>query len=355
VASAEQYLLDEIKLMEEKEKECLHKGYFQEAYNFGQQGHKLKHQLQMLTMEKMKSVLSGDVPPDQLWFMDAEKGVTKVDVMKGAEYPAVYYDEQAPAPPSSMINKLSLMPSPWVDKGVMLEVMMKGVGLGALAPKTIIGNKKTIEAYQELLLDAPYPPFSLSSMDVHFQNNKNDWGTPWDLYFKLAAKFGPFDLDVCASEGNAKAPIFFTEQDNGLKMDWFGKCWMNPPYNQVGKFVDKAIAECEAGRAERVVMLVAARPDTKWWLRMWGKAHLVAFLHGRVKFEGAPNSAPFPSAVVVLDPTKTVPEPKQPVFIWDWKPKGAMKYPEKPPKLKIANFDDLFSSKVIFDMLKGSG
>jgi len=49
-----------------------------------------------------------------------------------------------------------------------------------------------------------------------------------------------------------------------------------------------------------VVCLVPARTDTAWWhdYAMKGQIRL---LRGRLKFGGAANSAPFPSAVVVFD------------------------------------------------------
>ena len=51
-----------------------------------------------------------------------------------------------------------------------------------------------------------------------------------------------------------------------------------------------------------VVMLLAARPDTRWW-HEWvaGKATEVRFVKGRLKFGGSESGAPFPSAVVVYD------------------------------------------------------
>jgi site-specific DNA-methyltransferase (adenine-specific) len=49
-----------------------------------------------------------------------------------------------------------------------------------------------------------------------------------------------------------------------------------------------------------VVCLVPARTDTAWWHDYAMKGQ-IRFLRGRLKFGGAANSAPFPSAVVVFD------------------------------------------------------
>jgi hypothetical protein len=46
---------------------------------------------------------------------------------------------------------------------------------------------------------------------------------------------------------------------------------------------------------------VPARTDTNWW-HEYAIQHEVRFVRGRLKFGGAKNSAPFPSAVVVIRP-----------------------------------------------------
>ena len=52
------------------------------------------------------------------------------------------------------------------------------------------------------------------------------------------------------------------------------------------------------GGAE-VVLLIPARTDTRWWHEDVIK-HEVRFVKGRLKFGDGKNSAPFPSALVVM-------------------------------------------------------
>lgn len=77
---------------------------------------------------------------------------------------------------------------------------------------------------------------------------------------------------------------------------WEGCCWCNPPYGRdISKWVEKAYkSEC------KVVMLLPARTDTKWFhdYCMKGK---IEFLKGRLKFGKANNSAPFPSMIVIFE------------------------------------------------------
>lgn len=67
-------------------------------------------------------------------------------------------------------------------------------------------------------------------MNVHFSSKKHDWATPWPLFRELDTRFGPVELDVCATAQNAKCQNFFSPEDDGLNQAWHGVCWMNPPY-----------------------------------------------------------------------------------------------------------------------------
>lgn len=173
-------------------------------------------------------------------------------------------------------------------------------------------------------------PYMLRSKTTEYQ-------TPPDLFDELWDEFGPFDLDPCCrpehytasriveARGSIYVPSGLYDEPpangqieiDGLARGWFGRVYMNPPYNKAGKWVEKAVHEVECGNAELVVALLAARTDTKWWqqyvlktlayiagnLGWTANTHVevqaVRFLPGRLKFGGAKNSAPFPSVVVV--------------------------------------------------------
>ena len=135
---------------------------------------------------------------------------------------------------------------------------------------------------------------------VHFSSETDQWATPDDLFQKLDSIFG-FTTDVCAGHDNAKCRTYYTESDDGLKQDWRGSCWMNPPYGrQIGAWVKKAYESSVENRAT-VVCLLPARVDTRWWHDYCTKGEMF-FLKGRLKFGDAVNSAPFPSAIVVFRP-----------------------------------------------------
>lgn len=133
--------------------------------------------------------------------------------------------------------------------------------------------------------------------NVHFSSKTDLHETPQGFFDKLNEEFG-FLLDVCATPENAKVPLFFTKEDNGLERDWTGPAWMNPPYGrEIGRWMHKANKEALNGIT--TVCLVPARTDTKWW-HDYVIQHEVRFIKGRLKFGNAKNSAPFPSAVVII-------------------------------------------------------
>ena len=133
-----------------------------------------------------------------------------------------------------------------------------------------------------------------------FTSNTDLWATPQYFFDKLNQRFN-FDLDVCALPENAKCDKYFTPEIDGLKQDWNGTCFMNPPYGrEIGKWVEKAYNEAQRGNV--IVALLPARTDTKWFHDHIYMMYGVEFelLKGRLKFGNSKNSAPFPSMVVVF-------------------------------------------------------
>lgn len=129
-------------------------------------------------------------------------------------------------------------------------------------------------------------------------SNTDLWATPQVFFEQQSALYGPFDIDVCADESNAKCAVYFNKGVDGLKQVWKGKCWMNPPYGRgIGAWMKKAYES--AGDGTVVVCLVPARTDTRWWHDYAMKGE-ITFIRGRLKFGTATNSAPFPSAIVVF-------------------------------------------------------
>jgi len=143
-------------------------------------------------------------------------------------------------------------------------------------------------------------------LKVHFMSDRQDWGTPPAFMEFLVDSFNwSPDLDAAASPENAKAPNFFTEDDDSLTQDWHGDVWLNPPFGRViGHFIDKCIEQWkDNGRVTSIVALVPARTDTLWAHRAFASVSAAYLIKGRFNFrfdEAIPGAnAPFPSMLLV--------------------------------------------------------
>lgn len=132
-----------------------------------------------------------------------------------------------------------------------------------------------------------------------FTSNTDLWSTPQAFFDKYNEQYH-FTLDVCATDENAKCEHYYTKEIDGLKQEWFGVCWMNPPYGRDIKHWIRKAYESSIKNNTTVVCLLPARTDTAWWHDYCVRAKSIEFIRGRLKFGDSKNSAPFPSVVVVF-------------------------------------------------------
>ena len=122
-----------------------------------------------------------------------------------------------------------------------------------------------------------------------FGTGENEWYTP-NQHIELARQvLGHIDLDPASSaQANevVRADRFFTEKQNGLEQDWFGRVWLNPPYAQpfIADFARKLLVELEIGRVESAIALTHNYTDTSWFHWLAEMASCICFTRGRVKF-----------------------------------------------------------------------
>ena len=144
-----------------------------------------------------------------------------------------------------------------------------------------------------------------------FRSSVDDtWTTPRKFFDEADQEFG-FTLDAAALKGSTLVPDNWYGPDHddpdrrdALVRDWAkdsndGSVWLNPPYGRgINAWVAKANEESKKGLT--IVCLVPARTDTNWW---WDSCvhHEIRFIKGRLKFGDGKNSAPFPSALVVMN------------------------------------------------------
>lgn len=142
----------------------------------------------------------------------------------------------------------------------------------------------------------------MSNFDKNrFASNNQSWETPDKLFEEINKEFH-FTRDVCASAENKKCDLFYSEEDSCLNHTWDGINWMNPPYKDMKRFIQKAFEE---RHNSITVCLIPARTNTKWWHQYCMQGE-VWFICGRPKFKGCIHGLPQPLALVVFGREKGI-------------------------------------------------
>lgn len=145
--------------------------------------------------------------------------------------------------------------------------------------------------------------------------------TPLKLFLEIQRKkaFGSaFNIDACADPSNHKTAFYFTLDESagmpldGLAQPWRlldgtpGVVWVQPPWEDIGPWIDKAIREVfEAPyNAEQAVALLPGRTGQGWWIdaARWG--HIEAI-------RGRPN-CPLP------EPARDTKSPSEDLVVIDF-------------------------------------
>lgn len=129
-------------------------------------------------------------------------------------------------------------------------------------------------------------------------NESKEWYTPRNILDAIGIDF---DLDPASSDkANTiiRAKNYYTIKDDGLKQNWYGNVWLNPPYGtDVPIWLKKALEENKKNNAN-VMALIFSRTDTLWFHNYAVKFDKICFLKGRISFikaetmeQGTPSGA----------------------------------------------------------------
>ena len=139
--------------------------------------------------------------------------------------------------------------------------------------------------------------------------SKVDFRTPQNVFDGAGDLFDVvFHLDVAASKENRLCNWYFTEEIDALQQQWWGHVWCNPPYNDIGPWIDHGLKMLREGNVLSLTYLVPASTCTKWFKRAWDAAEQVVFISGRLKFEGphvvegSKGNATNPSVLIHIRP-----------------------------------------------------
>lgn len=85
-----------------------------------------------------------------------------------------------------------------------------------------------------------------------------EWYSPTLLVKGAREVMGGIDLDPAShEEANTRlqVPRFYSKEENGLLLPWFGRVFHNPPGGLVGEFWKKALKEWERGHFEQMIWI----------------------------------------------------------------------------------------------------
>lgn len=110
----------------------------------------------------------------------------------------------------------------------------------------------------------------------------NEWYTPRHIFDALGETF---DLDVAAPMGGAPhvpAKTWLHDHADGLKHQWRGFVWMNPPFGRrmgLVPWLDRFFAHGNG------IALTPDRTSAPWWQDSADRADAILLARGKVKFE----------------------------------------------------------------------
>jgi hypothetical protein len=118
----------------------------------------------------------------------------------------------------------------------------------------------------------------------------NEWFTPAEYVEAARLVLEAIDLDPAThpkAQEWIKATQYFTRAEDGLKQEWHGRVWLNPPYGrgEIGPFITKLVREIDADHVSAAVLLTHSYTDTEWFHSVMPVAQMLCFTKGRVKFE----------------------------------------------------------------------
>ena len=130
---------------------------------------------------------------------------------------------------------------------------------------------------------------------VNLFTGNNEWYTPPHFIDSARNVMGSINLDPASNshaQETVKADTFYTIDNCGLKNDWRGNIWMNPPYSakEIKIFIDKLLSS----NFDQAIVLTNNSADTSWFVNLASACDFMCFTSGRIKFynKDGESSAP---------------------------------------------------------------
>lgn len=128
-------------------------------------------------------------------------------------------------------------------------------------------------------------------MDSHQLINQTsgnvEWYTPSRIVEAARRVMGWFDLDPASSEianQTVRAGEYYTILDDGLKLRWHGRVWLNHPYGRHGnrEWIKKLCDSYQAGTIHSACCICFAATSERWFQPLFD--YTICFPFKRVNF-----------------------------------------------------------------------
>jgi ParB family chromosome partitioning protein len=171
------------------------------------------------------------------------------------------------------------------------------------------------DLFEQVKTGALSIPAAIKELRPHVANNSgnNEWYTPPEYIEAARAVMGGIDTDPASSavaNQTVKAGVYFDREYDGLRREWHGRLWLNPPYSQpeIGDFCAKLVAEIDGGRVRQAITLTNNATETGWFRVLAERCTAVCFPASRIRFldaQGNANGAPLQGQAVMYFGNRT--------------------------------------------------
>jgi phage N-6-adenine-methyltransferase len=140
-------------------------------------------------------------------------------------------------------------------------------------------------------LCARYPQLVELQTTAHVSQRSGDteWFTPQRYVDAARQVLGTIDLDpasTTAANAVVQATTFYTKEMDGLRLDWRGTVWLNPPFTKplIEPFLQRLVEAHLTGAVPAAVVLVNNATETRWFHVVAEASDAVCFPQGRIAF-----------------------------------------------------------------------